>query len=259
MSGQPKPMSRHATRGVGESDPVDCNEVGAMFDRIAHRYDLLNRLLSCGQDVRWRKRLQRHLPNRDGLYVIDLATGTADQLLFLSVDERVASGTGFDVAEKMLAIGREKITRMGLDPAYDVKTGDAMAVPADDASADVVTITFGIRNVPSVEQTLAEMYRLLKPGGRALVLEFSLPHGAAIRRLYLFYFRHILPVIGGWISGDGQAYRYLNRTVEAFPYGDAFCELMRSAGFHAVRAHPLTCGIASIYEGDKSLEGEHSA
>ncbi len=226
-------------------------EVWKMFDRIAHRYDFLNRSLSFGQDIAWRRKMRKHLPERPELHVLDLATGTADQLIFLANDTRVASGEGSDMSEKMLEIGRRKISKAGLQDRFTLKTGDALQVPAPDNSADVVTISFGIRNVESVPEAMQEMIRVLKPGGRALILEFSLPGNRVMRGLYLFYFRHILPRIGGLISGDPYAYRYLNRTVETFPYGEAFCDWMREAGFESVRFRSLTFGIAAIYQGDK--------
>lgn len=222
-----------------------------MFDRIAHRYDLLNRLLSFRQDVAWRKRLAKLLPERPGLRVLDLATGTGDVLLSLhQCSGRVVSGVGVDMAGNMLAFGRRKIADRGLDQDLRMVRGDAMCIGFQDASFDVVTIAFGIRNVSDVPRALREMRRVLAPGGRALVLEFSLPGNALFRGAYLFYFRHVLPRIGALISGDRYAYRYLNQTVESFPYGEAFCFLMRDAGFERVRAHPLTFGIATIYEGD---------
>ena len=227
------------------------NEVWRMFDRIAHRYDLLNRSLSMGQDVLWRKKMKRYLPDGEGLRLLDLATGTADQLLYLAADPRVGEGVGMDLAEKMLEVGREKIEKQNLSDRLRLETGDALDVPVEDAFADVVTITFGIRNVISVQEALTEIRRVLKPGGRVLILEFSLPQNGLLRSAYLFYFRHVLPRIGGLVSGDAYAYRYLNQTVETFPYGEGFCELMRAAGFVGVQAHPLTFGIASIYQGDK--------
>lgn len=226
-------------------------EVWKMFDRIAHRYDFLNRSLSFGQDIAWRRKMRKHLPDRPNLHLLDLATGTADQLIFLANDSRVASGEGSDMSEKMLEIGRRKIEKAGLQERFTLKTGDALQVPADDNSADVVTISFGIRNVESVPEAMQEMMRVVKPGGRALILEFSLPGNRIMRGLYLFYFRHILPRIGGLISGDSYAYRYLNRTVETFPYGEAFCDWMREAGFESVCFRSLTFGIAAIYQGDK--------
>jgi demethylmenaquinone methyltransferase / 2-methoxy-6-polyprenyl-1,4-benzoquinol methylase len=222
-----------------------------MFDRIAARYDFLNRSLSLGQDLVWRRRMRRHLPPGPDLQVLDLATGTADQLIALAADRRVTRGTGLDLAEQMLAIGRVKIERRGLAGRLQLATGDACAVPQPDASVDVVSLAFGIRNVESVETALAEIHRVLKPGGRTLILEFSLPRRVLLRKAYLFYFRHVLPRIGAWVSGDAHAYRYLNQTVESFPYGEDFCALLRQAGFQRVTVHPQTFGIASIYVGDK--------
>lgn len=224
----------------------------AMFDRIAHRYDILNRVLSGGRDVIWRNRLVRHLPAGEDLRVIDIATGTADVLLSLvSQSSRVNCGSGVDLAERMLDIGRRKIHERGLTDRLALKVGDAQALPYEDAQFEVATIAFGIRNVPDVGKGLAEMYRVLRPGGRALILEFSLPSNALIRTLYLWYFRHILPRLGAVVSGDGFAYSYLNKTVETFPYGEAFCQMMRDAGFESVHRDVLTFGIASIYVGEK--------
>ena len=226
-------------------------DVWRMFDRIAHRYDLLNRLLSFRQDVAWRKRLSHLLPDGPALRVLDLATGTGDVLLSLYRQSgRVASGVGVDMAGKMLAIGSRKIEDRRLSKDLAMVRGDAMCIPFRGDSFDVVTIAFGIRNVSDVPCALREMRRVLAPGGRALVLEFSLPRNALFRSAYLFYFRHVLPRIGALISGDSHAYRYLNQTVETFPYGEDFCALMRDAGFQQVRAHPRTFGIATIYEGD---------
>ncbi len=223
-----------------------------MFDRIAPRYDLLNRLLSFGTDVRWRKKIARLLPSQSPLTLLDLATGTADQAIALvESDARIMRATGLDMSEQMLAIGREKISRRGLAGKLQLRTGDAGAIPEPDRAFDVVTISFGIRNVLDVPASLRDMLRVLKPGGRALILEFSLPPNRAFRPFYLFYLRHILPRLGALISGDGSAYRYLNQTIETFPCGDGFCSLMRAAGFAAVRHHPLSLGIATIYQGDK--------
>lgn len=223
-----------------------------MFDRIAHRYDLLNHLLSANRDVAWRRALAARMPDRIGLDALDLATGTGDQLLALHQAGRLRSGLGIDLAEKMLAIGREKIRSLGLQQTLSLQTGDAGAIPCAAEAFDVISITFGIRNVTDVPSALREMYRVLRPHGRVLILEFSLPANRALRRLYLFYFRHILPRLGAIISGDAHAYSYLNRTVETFPYGEAFCKLLTEAGFANVQATPLTGGIATIYQGDKN-------
>lgn len=229
-------------------------EVWRMFDRIAGRYDLLNRSLSFGRDVAWRRRMARCLTGRHGLRLLDLATGTGDQIFhLLDAGAPIATALGLDMSEGMLAQGRVKLARRSDGCPVVLQRGDATAIPSADGVFDCVTISFGIRNVEDVDLGLREMYRVLAPGGRALILEFSRPARAIVRGPYLFYFRHILPRIGSWVSGDGQAYRYLNRTVEAFPSGEAFCVLMRRAGFSAVRALPLTFGVATIYQGDRVL------
>jgi demethylmenaquinone methyltransferase/2-methoxy-6-polyprenyl-1,4-benzoquinol methylase len=223
-----------------------------MFDRIAHRYDLLNRLLSFGRDVAWRRRLVTRLPEGEPLAVLDLATGTADVLLTLAREcPRVRTGVGADMSGGMLEHGHRKIRERGLDGRFRLVRTDATALGLAPGAFDAVTIAFGIRNVIDVDAGLREMFRVLRPGGRALILEFSLPANRAFRALYLFYFRHVLPRLGGLISGDFAAYRYLNQTVETFPYGDAFARLMRDAGFTRVEAEPLTFGIATLYRGDR--------
>jgi demethylmenaquinone methyltransferase/2-methoxy-6-polyprenyl-1,4-benzoquinol methylase len=224
-----------------------------MFDRIAPRYDLLNRLLSLRRDVAWRRRMACYVPAGTSLRLLDLATGTGDQILHL-LDAGASLGpvVGMDMAEGMLAIGREKLAARGLQDRVALQRGDATRIPACDGSFDAVTISFGIRNVGDIQAALRDMRRVLRPGGRALVLEFSLPSAAPLRGLYLFYLRHVLPVVGGWLSGDRQAYRYLNRTIEDFPSGDAFCACMREAGFSNTVAYPQTFGVASIYVGEQT-------
>ena len=223
-----------------------------MFDRIAFRYDLLNRLLSMRRDVAWRKVLFSKLPVGENLRVIDLATGTGDVLLALSGRRNsLGLGVGLDKSANMLAIGLAKIRKNEGAARLSLLRSDAAGMAIKDASFDAATMAFGIRNVPDVSKTLRDIHRVLKPGGRALILEFSLPGNGLIRALYLFYFRQILTRVGGLVSGDRQAYRYLNETVEAFPYGTAFCELMTGAGFKHVEALPLTFGIATLYQGDR--------
>lgn len=222
-----------------------------MFDRIAPRYDLLNRMLSFRQDVAWRNRMARHLPAGENLRLLDVATGTADQIFsLLKQAPRIRTAVGVDMSEGMLEVGREKVRQRGLTDRVSLRTGDAAGIPESDATYDAVTISFGIRNVVDVVKALADMRRVLRPGGRVLVLEFSLPGWKPFRAAYLFYLRHVLPVLGGWLSGDREAYRYLNLTVETFPYGAAFCDLMKQAGLVNVQHHPLTFGIATIYQGD---------
>ncbi len=235
------------------SEPLPAKrESPRMFDRIAHRYDLLNRLLSMRRDVAWRKEMARMLPEKSNLAVLDIATGTADVLL-TALRERtnISCAVGVDMAGEMLRIGYGKARDAGFGSRLRLIRGDALKLPVAEESFGAVTIAFGIRNVTDVPRALQEMNRLLKPGGKLLILEFSLPDNRLLRRLYLFYFRYILPRLGSLISGDAGAYRYLNQTVEDFPYGEAFCEMIREAGFGTVRDDKLSFGIASIYSGTK--------
>lgn len=222
-----------------------------MFDRIAHRYDFLNRVLSMGIDVSWRKQMAKFLPERANLKLLDLATGTADQILYLLGSGKIESAVGLDLSEGMLSEGRKKILELGLQNKVRLDTGDACDLQVIANSFDVVTISFGIRNVPDVQKALNEMYRSLKPGGKAMILEFSIPESEWIKKPYLFYFRNILPRIGATISGDTVAYKYLNSTVEDFPYGKQFLNLMNTVGFQNLHQESLTFGIASIYTGTK--------
>lgn len=225
-----------------------------MFDRIAHRYDLLNHLLSINRDKFWRRRLTDFLGEADNFKLLDLATGTGDQLLAMFETGKVAHGLGVDPSEGMLAIARQKIINLNLEDMLEVQTGRGENIPAKNESFDVVTISFGIRNVVDLDQSLVEIFRVLKPGGRVLILEFSLPSNRIFRAGYLFYFRHILPILGGLISGDNQAYQYLNQTVETFPYGEDFVARVRRAGFLRTEVCPLTFGLVSIYVGHKEQD-----
>ncbi len=225
--------------------------VAEMFDHIAHRYDLLNRLLSFGRDIAWRKRFLRGLPERPGLRVLDLATGTGDVLLTLAADPRVASGAGLDMSAGMLRYAAAKLAARGLDERFPLIRGDAARLALQSSIFDVITISFGIRNVAQVEDALREMLRVLRPGGRAMIMEFSIPANRIFRPVYLFYLRHVLPRLGSFLSGDANAYRYLNQTVESFPYGCNFCKLMARAGFAHIECVTLSLGIATLYLGRK--------
>lgn len=220
-----------------------------MFDHIAARYDLLNRLLSAGRDIAWRKRFLAWLPGEPGLRILDLATGTGDVLLTLAADPRVCTGIGLDMSSGMLGYAARKLATRDLGQRFRLLRGDAAQLPLNSASVDVITISFGIRNVARVEEALQEMLRVLRPGGRAMIMEFSLPKNRLFRPLYLFYLRHILPRLGAVLSGDSTAYRYLNQTIESFPHGCDFCRLMGRAGFSTIECVSLSWGIATLYIG----------
>ena len=224
------------------------NHIRRMFDAIAFRYDFVNRVLSLRRDVAWRKAMVAALPEQQQLQVLDLATGTCDVLLALQQPgSPVARVVGADVSAAMLRYGQDKINQAHRVNSSRLVQTDAAALCFRDASYDVVTVAFGVRNFSELEKGLQEMHRILRPGGKAIILEFSLPANPLLRAGYLIYFRHILPRIAGLLSRQPGAYQYLNRSVEAFPYGQAFGDLLGNAGFDAIQAHPLTFGIATLY------------
>jgi demethylmenaquinone methyltransferase/2-methoxy-6-polyprenyl-1,4-benzoquinol methylase len=224
-----------------------------LFNDISPRYDLLNRLLSFGLDIHWRNCLAKYLPTHGKLHILDCATGTGDVLLRLFKNsQHIQSAVGIDLAEKMMEIGRRKIESVGLSKHIKLQTGDAMMIPSADNTFDATTMAFGIRNTPNPQNVLNEMHRVLKKGGRALILEFSLPQNPIIRFFHLTHLRYIVPLIGGLFTGHFQAYQYLNQTIELFPYGNQFINMMQQSGFSRVQAHTLLFGTATIYQGDKT-------
>lgn len=231
-------------------------QIWKMFDRIAPAYDLANRALSFGTDRNWRRKLVSTLPDGPDLRLLDLATGTGDVLIAAARARRanLGIGVGLDMSGGMLAVGRQKLQKAGLEARCVMVRGDALCLPFPDNWADGITMAFGIRNTLDPGAALREMYRVCRPGGRTLILEFSLPENPLLRAGYLLYFRHILPILGGWIAGDTDAYRYLNQTVESFPRGQAFLSMMEDAGFACLQVIPLTFGIASLYRGEKQKE-----
>lgn len=225
-----------------------------IFDQIAPTYDSLNHLLSFGIDVYWRKQMMKVLPQGENLQALDLACGTGDVSIVLGRQKKVGSVEGLDLSEGMISHGREKIATKGLSEKVKLEIGDGVTIPRPDNSVDVVTLTFGVRNFSDPKVSLQNIYRVLKPGGRGMVLEFSIPANPVVRWIYFFYFRYVLPFVGNLLSGHGDAYTYLNKTVEDFPYGEEFADWMRQAGFRDVKYRVLTFGIATLYWGDKPFE-----
>jgi demethylmenaquinone methyltransferase/2-methoxy-6-polyprenyl-1,4-benzoquinol methylase len=224
-----------------------------MFDRIAPRYDLLNHLLSFGQDILWRRKLARSANLSETTEVLDLATGTGDLLIALLKTHRpLKRAVGLDFSENMLAICRQKLAKRGLDGDVELLTADACNTGLPDGSFDLVTMAFGIRNTADIPATLREIHRILKTGGKTIILEFSMPASRSIRRLYKFYLRRAVPLIGGLISGDRQAYAYLDSSIESFHEPEQFCHILEDAAFSTIDAKPLTFGVAHIYTAAKS-------
>lgn len=222
-----------------------------MFDAIAFRYDQLNHLLSLGIDRSWRRKVVRQVKASGAVRMLDVATGTGDLALMIARACPQTTLEGVDLSEQMLAIAQQKVELAGLQKRIFLSQGDAEALPMRDHSYDGVTVAFGVRNFEDIEQGMAEIFRVLRPGGQVWVLEFGLPKNKLLGGFYRLYFHHILPGIGRMVSRDSQAYTYLPRSVDHFPYGERFMVLMGRAGFVSVGCQDLFGGVAQIYEGTK--------
>ncbi len=228
------------------------DEVWKMFDQISFRYDLINHLLSFGADLYWRRQLIRHLPRGENIRLLDLATGTGDQLItIVKKAKQVQTALGLDLSQEMIRVGQRKIIDKPYAHQITLMEGDATDISLSNEAVDCVTISFGIRNVTDVDKCLGECFRVLAPCGRLMILEFSLPKNRLIRGFHIAYLRYVLPYVAGWISRNMAAYKYLNKTVETFPYGETFCEKIKRAGFYRVKAYPMTFGVATLYVGEK--------
>lgn len=233
-----------------QSDSSKKAQVAQMFDNISPKYDFLNRVLSFGIDKGWRRKVVSLASETKPMRVLDIATGTGD--LAIALQKTGASEIiGLDISNGMLEIGRQKVYKAGLNKRVRLEYGDSEAIPFESNSFDLVTAAFGVRNFEDLEKGLSEMQRVLKPGGRILILEFSQPEKNPFKALYAFYSKHILPVVGAWLSKDASAYSYLPESVEAFPYGQAFLRKMQKNGFVQPQATALTFGVASIYMATK--------
>lgn len=223
-----------------------------MFDEIAGKYDLLNRLLSLGQDEPWRQQIRKCLPSKNIYDILDIATGTGDVILSLVKDNpAIHTAYGVDLAEGMLEIAKTKVKAAGLQSKITLQKADAQALPFLEQTFDAVTISFGIRNIPDLRLALLEMYRVLKKDGRVIILEFSLPQNVLIRVGHWFYINLFVPLLGYLVSGHNSAYRYLAQTIETFPYGDRFCRILKQMGFVNVQSKTLMGGVATVYWADK--------
>lgn len=223
--------------------------IGQLFDRIAGTYDSLNHVLSLNIDRRWRRKAVRTLSANAKL--LDVAIGTADLTIEILRQHKASHITGIDLSRKMMAIGEQKVAKLGYSNLVTFDYGSAQQMPYADASFDAVTCAYGVRNFANMDEGLREMHRVLRPGGELIILEFSYPTNPLIRRGYNLYFSHILPFIGNLFSRDKGAYTYLNRSVKDFPYGEAFAEHLRAAGFSGITVTPLTFGITTIYHAKK--------
>lgn len=224
--------------------------VEEMFDSIAPKYDLLNKVLSGGVDRGWRKKAINQLIPIGPKQILDIATGTAD-LALESVRLNPTSIVGVDISNKMLDVGRLKIEKKSLSNLIKLTQGDSENLPFENESFDAITVAFGVRNFEHLEIGLSEMNRVMKPNGMTVILEFSQPTSFPIKQFYNFYSKSIMPSIGQMLSKERSAYEYLPESVKAFPYGSAFLDVLKRTGFKDLKCIPLTFGIASIYTARK--------
>ena len=225
-------------------------QVARMFDSISGRYDFLNHFLSLGIDILWRKKAIALLRDLQPKIILDVATGTGDfsiEALSLKPEKII----GVDISEGMLEVGRQKMRKRKFDSIIELRLGDSENLPFTDNFFDAVIVAFGVRNFEDMKGGLTEMLRVVKPGGKVIVLEFSRPSKFPMKQLYSVYFTTILPLIGRWVSRDQAAYSYLPESVQAFPDGKDFVKILSDIGYKNPQCNPLTFGISSLYWGTK--------
>jgi demethylmenaquinone methyltransferase / 2-methoxy-6-polyprenyl-1,4-benzoquinol methylase len=228
------------------------DQVAGMFDNIAHRYDFLNRFLSAGTDIVWRKKMLSELKSLAPKTILDVATGTGDIAIMAARMLKPDKVVGIDISEKMLEIGRKKITKLLLNNKIELLKGDSEAINSPDDAFDAVTVAFGVRNFENLEKGLSEILRVLKPGGKLVVLEFSKPVGS-FRWIYNLYMNNMAPFFGRIFCKDKEAYQYLHSSVKAFPEGKTFLHILQQVGFHEITLNRLSLGICTIYCGRKQV------
>lgn len=243
-------MSDKEIKPYKEAEGSKKEQVAQMFDNISANYDFLNHFLSLNIDKGWRKKVVKMASAGKPKQILDVATGTADLAIALTKahPEKI---TGIDISRGMLDVGQKKIDAKGLSQIITLEQADSEALPFEDNTFDIVTVAFGVRNFENLEKGISEIYRVLKPNGKILVLEFSQPTGFPFKQVYQFYFKNILPTLGKLVSKDSSAYTYLPESVNAFPSGKAFTSVLEKTGFTQTSFRPVTFGVATIYQGTK--------
>jgi demethylmenaquinone methyltransferase/2-methoxy-6-polyprenyl-1,4-benzoquinol methylase len=234
-----------------DSEESKKQQVEKMFDRIAFRYDFLNHFLSAGIDIGWRKKAIKELKRVDPKSVLDVATGTGDMAILASKLLNAEKIIGIDISEGMLEIGKKKIERLGLQQRIELLKGDSETIIFNSNSFDAVTVAFGVRNFQDLELGLSEIKRVLRPGGKLIVLECTKPKLPVIKNFYNLYLNSIAPWIGRVISKNKNAYQYLNESVQKFPEGNDFVQILNKLGYKNASCKTLSLGISSIYSGEK--------
>ena len=234
-----------------ESNSSKKQQVAAMFDDIAVKYDFLNRFLSAGIDIGWRKKAIKQLASLQPKKILDVATGTADVAIMASGILKPEKIIGIDISDGMLNVGRQKIHKAGLGNIIELLNGDSETINFDDNSFDAVTVAFGVRNFQHLEKGLSEIQRVLKPDGKLVVLEFSKPKMPGVKSMYNLYMKVICPNVGKLFSKNRNAYKYLDESIKKFPEGKNFTQILDNLGYSNTYCKPLSLGICSIYCGTK--------
>jgi demethylmenaquinone methyltransferase / 2-methoxy-6-polyprenyl-1,4-benzoquinol methylase len=234
-----------------ESAESKKNQVANMFDSIAHRYDFMNRFLSAGIDIGWRKKAIAYLKEVQPQKILDVATGTADVAIMTEKILKPCSIIGIDISDGMLEVGRKKIAAAGAEKTIQLYNGDSADIQYQDNTFDAVTLSFGVRNFQHLEKGLSEILRVLRPGGKLVVLEFSRPKNAFVKSFYNVYMKVVSPNIAKMFSKNKQAYEYLDASIQKFPEGKDFTNILDKVGFKNNINKPLSLGICSIYCGTK--------
>ena len=236
-----------------DSEKTKKQQVAEMFDDLADRYDLMNRMLSCGIDVTWRTKAIRLLRKVDPKQILDVATGTGDMAIIACHVLKPEKVVGIDISEHMLELGRKKVEKERLANIIQLQTGDSETINFADNSFDAVTVAFGVRNFEHLENGLKEMFRVLKPGGMLVVLEFSRPRTRIFRSLYNLYMSVVAPEVARWFSQNKKAYQYLNQSAKLFPDRHDFVEILDRTGYSDTSFKSLSAGICCIYTGKKTV------
>ncbi len=226
-------------------------QITKMFDTISKEYDGLNRIITFGVDIKWRKRLIRIVADTQPETILDIASGTGDLAIMAAKSTQAKEIIGADISEGMLAIGEDKIKKEGLESRVTMQIADSENLPYEDNYFDAVTVAFGVRNFENLDKGIQEIYRVLKPNAVFVVLETSIPSTPIIKQLYLFHSNILLPFFGKLFSKDPKAYSYLSKSAKNFPYGEDFNNILRKNGFNKVYNKPQTFGSANIYVGKK--------
>jgi len=233
-----------------DSDLSKKAQVAQMFDNISEKYDFLNHFLSLGIDIGWRKKVVKIIGAQKPNTILDIATGTGDLAIMLA-QLKPSKIVGLDLSEGMLAVGKEKVRVKNLSQIITMTQGDSENLPFENNSFDAITVAFGVRNFENLDKGLSEIFRVLKPRGTLVILEFSQPESFVMKHLYGFYSQYILPFFGRLISKDNAAYTYLPESVAAFPYGKTFNAILKNNGFATIQNRPVSFGIATIYSATK--------